>query len=161
MISSLLHLISPYNIVFGFCILAVTYNINSAIFLPLLLLLELIIAIIGAQFRILVATLIALLLLMAEPSSKRLKECNTQMQPLLFEALELRFHHEKTKFLPQACNDWILLRVLDFLNFLTFNVELYQIKARLRLCGDEITENELINKTLSTFPLVSAFWAQW
>ena len=75
------------------CFLAVTYNIDFALLLPLLLLLELNIVVVGAESRILVAPFFALLcfallLLMAEPSSKRPKESNIRMQRLLFKALK-------------------------------------------------------------------------
>jgi hypothetical protein len=43
----------------------------------------------------------------------------------LYKQLEVRFHHEKTIFLPQARNDWIHLIVLDFPNFLMFNAKLH------------------------------------
>lgn len=47
----------------------------------------------------------------------------------LWAALEARFKHEETIFLSQARSDWIGLRMMDFLNFLTFNSELYRIVA--------------------------------
>jgi hypothetical protein len=78
----------------------------------------------------------------------------------LWEQLETRFHHEKTIFLLQARNNWIHLRVMDFPNFLMFNVELHRITVQLRMCGEEVTEKELIDKTLSTFPPASALLAQ-
>ena len=78
----------------------------------------------------------------------------------LWEALEARFKHEETIFLPQARSDWINLRVLDFPNFLTFNSELHRIVAQLRLCGDTINETDMIDKTLSTFPPACAILAQ-
>ena len=78
----------------------------------------------------------------------------------LWAALEARFKHEETIFLPQAKSDWIGLRVLDFPNFLTFNAELHRIVAQLKLCGDQITETDLIDKTLSTFPPACAILAQ-
>lgn len=49
----------------------------------------------------------------------------------LWSQLQARFHHEKTIFLPQAQNDWINLRVLDFPDFLSFNSELHRITAQL------------------------------
>ena len=65
----------------------------------------------------------------------------------LWEQLEARFHHEKTIFLPHARNDWIYLRVLDFPKFLMFNAKLHRIIAQFRLCGEDVTEKELIDKT--------------
>jgi hypothetical protein len=78
----------------------------------------------------------------------------------LWEQLHARFHHEQTIFRPQARNDWINLRVLDFPDFVTFNSELHRISAQLRLCGEVVTEAQLIDKTLSTFPPATAILAQ-
>ena len=52
------------------------------------------------------------------------------------------------------------LHVLDFPNLSSFNSELHRIVAQLHLCGEILTENELISKTLSTFPLASIVLTQ-
>ena len=43
---------------------------------------------------------------------------------------------------------------------MAFNVELHQITAQLCMCGEWIKERDLINKTLTTFPLAFALLAQ-
>jgi hypothetical protein len=78
----------------------------------------------------------------------------------LWAQLHARFHHQQTLFLPQARTDWINLRVLDFPDFVTFNSELHRIVAQLRLCGETVTDAELIEKTLSTFPPATAILSQ-
>ena len=78
----------------------------------------------------------------------------------LWEQLHARFHHEQNTILPQARNDWMNLRVLDFPNFLSFNSEFFRIAAQLRLSGEPLTEDQLIEKTLSTFPSASLVLAQ-
>jgi hypothetical protein len=78
----------------------------------------------------------------------------------LWAQLHARFHHQQTLFLPQARTDWINLRVLDFPDFVSFNSELHRIVAQLRLCGQEVTDAELIEKTLSTFPPATAILSQ-
>jgi hypothetical protein len=50
----------------------------------------------------------------------------------LWAALEARFKHEQTIFLPQARSDWIGLRVMNFPNFFAFNSELHRIVATPR-----------------------------
>lgn len=70
------------------------------------------------------------------------------------------FHHEQTIFLSHAGNNWINLRVLDSPNFLTFNSELHRITTQLRLCGEQVTKVQLIDKTLSTFLPATAIFAQ-
>ena len=74
--------------------------------------------------------------------------------------LEAWFYHEKTIFFPQARNDWLHLRVLEFPNFLAFNTELHWITTELQLCGEEIIDKELIDTTLSTFSHAFALLAQ-
>lgn len=77
----------------------------------------------------------------------------------LWAALEARFKHEETIFLPQAWSDWISLSVLDFPNFLSFNSEIHRIVAQLRLCGHTVTDTEMIDKNLSTFSPTCAILA--
>ena len=74
----------------------------------------------------------------------------------LWGMLEARFNHQQTLFLPQAQSEWINIRVLDFLDFASFNSELHRISAQLRLCGVP----ELFEKTLSTFLLATTILAQ-
>lgn len=78
----------------------------------------------------------------------------------LWDQLKAQFDHQQTLFLPQARSNWINLRVLDFPDFVSFNSELHRITAQLRLCGETITEAELIEKTLSTFPPATAILSQ-
>ena len=74
--------------------------------------------------------------------------------------LQARFQHKRTIFLPQACYDWMSLRMMNFPDISSFNSELHRIVARLRLCSEQLTKLELITKTLSTFPIASAVLAQ-
>ena len=67
--------------------------------------------------------------------------------------------HEKIIFLPQAREDWMTLRILDFLYLFSFDFAVHRIVAHLRLYDETLTEAKLIIKTLSTFPLASAILA--
>lgn len=78
----------------------------------------------------------------------------------LWSMLEARFNQQQTLFFPQARSEWINLRVLDFLDFATFNSELHRISTQLRLCGEPLTKPELLEKTLSIFPPATAILAQ-
>jgi hypothetical protein len=82
----------------------------------------------------------------------RLRYIQINDPALLWTELKSRFNHQETLFLPQARSDWINLRVLDFPDFVSYNSELHRITAQLKLCGQTISENEMIEKTLSTFP---------
>ena len=45
----------------------------------------------------------------------------------LWSHLNAKFNHQQTLFLPQARKDWINFRVLDFLDFVSYNLELHRI----------------------------------
>ena len=78
----------------------------------------------------------------------------------LWSLLHSRFNHQQTLFLPQARTDWINLRVMDFTDFATYNSEMHRIAAQLKLCGEPLTDAELVEKTLSTFPPATAILSQ-
>ncbi|KAK9740892.1 hypothetical protein RND81_03G068600 [Saponaria officinalis] len=51
----------------------------------------------------------------------------------------------------KARYEWMLLRLQDFKSVIEYNSALYQIVSRLRLCGEIVTESDLLEKTYSTF----------
>ena len=65
----------------------------------------------------------------------------------LWAQLYLRYHHQQTLYQPQTRTDWIQLRVMDFPS-----IAAHWIISQLRHCGQEISDADLIEKTLSTFP---------
>ena len=69
----------------------------------------------------------------------------------LWTALEERFNHQKTIFLPEARNDWHNLRFQDFKTVNEYNSEIFRIRALLKFCGEELTDADLLEKTFSTF----------
>ena len=70
----------------------------------------------------------------------------------LWAQLHLRYHHQRTLYQPQARTDWIQLRVMDFPSMAAYNSELHRIVSQLRHCDQDISDADLIEKTLSTFP---------
>jgi hypothetical protein len=50
--------------------------------------------------------------------------------------------------------------VLAFPTLVAFNNELYRIISQLRLCGEAIIDQEMIEKTLSTFSSIFVVLAQ-
>lgn len=78
----------------------------------------------------------------------------------LWRQLEARFRHEKTIFLPKARSDWENLRVYNFADFSSYNTQLFTIVSQLHMCGEPKSNEEMIDKTLSTFPTASALLAQ-
>ncbi|XP_070681795.1 uncharacterized protein [Malus domestica] len=53
--------------------------------------------------------------------------------------------------LPRACYDWTHLRIQDFKSVAEYNLALFRITSQMKLCGDTITEEMLLEKTFSTF----------
>jgi hypothetical protein len=69
----------------------------------------------------------------------------------LWNALHQRFERLKYTVLPQAQQDWARLRYADFKTVGEYNAALHRICTNLSLCGKMITDEEKIEKTLSTF----------
>ncbi|XP_017253784.2 uncharacterized protein LOC108223854 [Daucus carota subsp. sativus] len=69
----------------------------------------------------------------------------------LWNNLKDRFDHQKLVHLPSARYDWINLRLQDFKSVAEYNSALFKISSKLILCGENITNAEMIEKTLSTF----------
>ncbi|KAK9748673.1 hypothetical protein RND81_02G072500 [Saponaria officinalis] len=65
--------------------------------------------------------------------------------------LRRRFDHQKSVILPRARYEWMHVHLQDFKSVIEYNSALYQIVFRLRLCGETVTESDLLEKTYSTF----------
>ncbi|XP_048605329.1 uncharacterized protein LOC125582916 [Brassica napus] len=66
----------------------------------------------------------------------------------LWIALQRRYDHQKTVLLPKAQYDWKHIRFLDYKSVDEYNSVLFRIVSLLRLCGEKVTEEEMLNKTL-------------
>ncbi|XP_020263837.1 uncharacterized protein LOC109839738 [Asparagus officinalis] len=76
----------------------------------------------------------------------------TEKDPaVLWQSLKDRFDQQTAIMLPQAQYDWLNLRFQDFKSVTEYNSTLHRIVSQLKLCKQNITEAELIEKTLSTF----------
>ncbi|XP_048611433.1 uncharacterized protein LOC106433736 [Brassica napus] len=62
-----------------------------------------------------------------------------------------RYDHQKTVLLPKARHEWKNLRFMDYKSVDEYNLVLFKIVSMMRLCGEEVTEKELLDKTFSTF----------
>lgn len=69
---------------------------------------------------------------------------------ILWDDLHSRFDHTRTIFLPAARHDWVNLRVQDHKTIAEYNSELFRIVAQLTICGQPVTNEEQIEKTLLT-----------
>ncbi|XP_020252312.1 uncharacterized protein LOC109829679 [Asparagus officinalis] len=60
----------------------------------------------------------------------------------LWPALEDRYKHQKDVILPRACYEWENLRLQDFKSVAEYNSALHNITSRLKLCGEEVSEEQ-------------------
>ncbi|XP_070682485.1 uncharacterized protein [Malus domestica] len=66
-------------------------------------------------------------------------------------ALRNRYNHQTTVILPRARYEWTHLRIQDFKSVAEYNHALFRITSQMKLYGDTITEEDLLEKTFSTF----------
>ncbi|XP_031108088.1 uncharacterized protein LOC116012627 [Ipomoea triloba] len=69
----------------------------------------------------------------------------------LWKSLKDRFDQQLSIVLPQAQFDWPNLRFQDYKSVIEYNSALHKIVSQLKLCKYEVSESDLIEKTLSTF----------
>ncbi|BBN68328.1 transposable element gene [Prunus dulcis] len=73
-------------------------------------------------------------------------------EPLvLWKALGERYDHQKTMTLPRARYEWTHLRFQDYKSVSEYNSAMHRITSLMRLCGENIYEEDMLKKTLSTF----------
>ncbi|XP_070677859.1 uncharacterized protein [Malus domestica] len=76
----------------------------------------------------------------------------TVEDPLAFwKALRNKYNYQTTVILPRARYDWTHLRIQNFKSMAEYNSALFRITSQMKLCGDTITEEMLLEKTFSTF----------
>lgn len=76
----------------------------------------------------------------------------TVKDPLvLWNNLKDRYDHLKMVILPKARYDWIHLRLQDFKSVSEYNSAMFNITSQLNLCGENVTDNDMLEKTFSTF----------
>ncbi|XP_050113912.1 uncharacterized protein LOC126592233 [Malus sylvestris] len=67
----------------------------------------------------------------------------------LWNALRSRYNHQT--MVPRARYEWTHLRIQDFKSVAEYNFALFRITSQLKLYRDTITEENLLEKTFSTF----------
>ncbi|KAJ4752275.1 Zinc knuckle containing protein [Rhynchospora pubera] len=76
----------------------------------------------------------------------------TVKKPLeLWKSLKERFDHQKYVLLPKARYEWIHLRLQDYKFVAEYNSAMFRITSELKLCGEPIKEEDMLEKTFSTF----------
>ena len=69
----------------------------------------------------------------------------------LWNDLKERYDHQKTVILPKARYDWLHLRLQDYKSVSEYNSAMFKITSQLKLCGENISDNDMLEKTYSTF----------
>ncbi|XP_073130786.1 uncharacterized protein [Henckelia pumila] len=72
-------------------------------------------------------------------------------QQELWKNLKGRFDHQRTIVLPRARYEWMHLRLQDFKSVSDYNSALFKISSTLILCGEKVTDQDMLEKTFSTF----------
>jgi hypothetical protein len=76
----------------------------------------------------------------------------TERNPkVLWDSLHERFEKIESVLLPKVELEWQNLRFQDYKTVEDYNTALYGIVTRMKLCGRNLEDKDLINKTLSTF----------
>ncbi|XP_074323887.1 uncharacterized protein LOC141660802 [Apium graveolens] len=76
----------------------------------------------------------------------------TVKDPLnLWYDLKERYDHQKTVMLPKARYDWLHLRLQDYRSVSEYNSAMFKITSQLKLCGENVTDKDILEKTYSTF----------
>ncbi|XP_027118649.1 uncharacterized protein [Coffea arabica] len=76
----------------------------------------------------------------------------TVKDPLgLWQDLKERFDHLRLVVLPKARYDWLHLRLQDFKSVNEYNSAMFRITSQLSLCGEKVTDEDMLEKTFSTF----------
>ncbi|XP_059285021.1 uncharacterized protein LOC132038363 [Lycium ferocissimum] len=79
---------------------------------------------------------------------------------MLWNNLKDSYDHLKMVVLPQARFDWIHLRLQDFKSICAYNSSMFNIISQLKLCDENITDHDMLEKTFSIFPTSSMLLQQ-
>ncbi|XP_016546574.2 uncharacterized protein LOC107846803 [Capsicum annuum] len=79
---------------------------------------------------------------------------------ILLNNLKERYDHLKMVVLPQTHYVWTHLRLRDFKNITDYNSAMFRIKPQLNLCGENIADHDMSEKTFFTFFALSMLLQQ-
>ncbi|XP_009375238.2 uncharacterized protein LOC103964073 [Pyrus x bretschneideri] len=65
----------------------------------------------------------------------------------LWKTLKNRYNHQKTVILLRARYEWTHLKIQDFKTVAENNSAMFRISSQLKLCGETITEEDMLEKT--------------
>ncbi|KAL4653140.1 hypothetical protein ACB092_01G281200 [Castanea dentata] len=69
----------------------------------------------------------------------------------LGDTIKERYENKKSVIFPKAHYNWLNLRFQDFESVSEYNSTLFKIISLLKLCGEKITDEDILEKTFTTF----------
>ena len=69
----------------------------------------------------------------------------------LWNSLKERYDQQRAVMLPEAQREWSLIRFQDFKSVAAYNSAVHKINSKLRFCNKQVSDEDLIEKTLCTF----------
>ena len=69
----------------------------------------------------------------------------------LWKELKIRSDHQRMVILPKALYDCRNLRIKDYKSVDEYNSALLKIVFEMKLCGEEVNDKDMLEKTFSTF----------
>ncbi|KAH0658044.1 hypothetical protein KY289_026792 [Solanum tuberosum] len=85
----------------------------------------------------------------------------TVTDPLVWwKRLNERYDHLKMVIHPKAQYDWMHLRLQDFKSIHEYNFSMFRITSQLKLCGETVSEIDMMEKTFSTFHVLNVLMQQ-
>nr|XP_009612804.1 uncharacterized protein LOC104106041 [Nicotiana tomentosiformis] len=69
----------------------------------------------------------------------------------LWTSLKERYDHLKAMVLPRARREWMHLRLQDYKTISEYNSAVYRIISQLKLCGEPMNDEDMLEKALFTF----------
>ena len=69
----------------------------------------------------------------------------------LWNSLEERYDQQRAVMLPEDEREWSLIRFQDFKSVTAYNSAVHKVNSKLRFCNKQISDADLIEKTLCTF----------
>ncbi|XP_023768579.1 uncharacterized protein LOC111917157 [Lactuca sativa] len=70
---------------------------------------------------------------------------------ILWNLLKERFDHQKEVILPNSIEEWRILRFQDLNKVNEYKSAFFRICSQLKYCGQEVTDEDMLEKTYSTF----------
>ena len=78
----------------------------------------------------------------------------------LWNELKGRYDHQKTVILLKARYDWMHMKLQDFKTISECNSVIFKISSQLNMWGEKVTEEDMLEKTFTTFHVTNVLLQQ-